>query len=116
MLPPSDPTTARVMIAAADRAAHVDPYIAGSQAPAFGLHLTKTSNGIAYEVRRDDEPEALFIGDRAGVSVWRRGYGAALAHPAIVDLADAINDEDAGNDVLLDMAMRVADLPPGGVS
>ena len=116
MLPPSDPTTARVMIAAADRAAHVDPYIAGSQAPAFGLHLTKTSNGIAYEVRRDDEADALFIGDRVQVSVWLRGYGAALAHPAIADLADTISDEDAGNDVLLDMAIRVADLPPGGAS
>ena len=30
MLPPSDPTTARVMIAAADCAARVDPYIADS--------------------------------------------------------------------------------------
>lgn len=116
MLPPSDPTTARVMIAAADRAAHVDPYIAGSQAPAFGLHLTKTSNGIAYEVRRDDEPEALFIGDRVQVGVWLRGYGAALAHPALTHLNDVIDDEDAGNGRVLDAAIEVANIAPGGRS
>lgn len=93
-----------------------DTYIADSQAPAFGLHLTKTANGMAYNVMRDAEPEPLFSGTRRDVSVWLRGYGAALAHPAIVDLADTINDEDAGNDVLLDMAIRVAELPPGGLS
>ena len=96
--------------------AGADSYIANSPAPTFGLHLTRTANGMAYNVMRDDEPAPLFSGTRRDVSVWLRGYGAALAHPAIVDLAVVVNDEDAGNDVLLDMAIRVAELPPGGVS
>lgn len=93
-----------------------DSFIANSPAPAFGLHLTRTANGMAYEVRSEGEAGALFIGARAQVSVWLRGYGAALAHPAIVDLAAVLNDEEAGNDALRDMAVRAAELPPGGAS
>ena len=91
-----------------------DSFIANSQAPAFGLYLTSTANGMAYSVMRDGD--CLFTGARRDVSVWLRGYGAALVHPAIVALADAVNDEDAGNDRLLDAAVEVAELPPGGAA
>jgi hypothetical protein len=94
--------------------AAADSFIANSQAPSFGLHLTSTANGMAYRVMRDHE--CLFTGARRDVSVWLRGYGAALAHPELAALNDAINDEEAGNGRVLDCAIAVANLPPGGAS
>lgn len=91
-----------------------DRFIANSQAPAFGLHLTRTANGMAYSVMRGDD--CLYTGACRDVSVWLRGYGAALAHAAIVALAGVVRDEDAGNDRLLDAAVEVAELAPVGAA
>ena len=94
--------------------AATDSFIQNSQAPAFGLYLTSTAGGMAYSVMRDDD--CLFTGARRDVSVWLRGYGTALAHPALAALNEAIDDEEASNGRVLDCAIEVANLPPGGVT
>ena len=94
----------------------VDRFIADTPAPSFGLYLVPVPSGIAYEVRRAADDEHLFTGDRVQVRLFLRGYGAALGHPALRDLADAIADEDTGNGRILDVATAVAAVVPGGAS
>ena len=94
-----------------------DTFLSDTEAPTLHLHLTRTSNGVAYNVVRDYDSVHLFCGDRVQVRLFLRGYGAALAHPALIDLAETLDDETAGNDTLLDMAVAVTDclMPTGGV-
>ena len=93
-----------------------DTFLSDTEAPSLGLYLVKTPSGIAYEVKRADDDEYLFCGNRAQVRLFLRGYAAALAHPALTHLGDVIDDQDAGNDKLLDAAIDVTDIAPGGRS
>ena len=93
-----------------------DLFLSDTQAPSLGLYLTKTSNGIAYSVVREIDGEHLFTGGRGQVRLFLRGYEIALGHPALVALNKAIDDEEAGNGRVLDCAIKVANIPAGGVA
>ena len=56
-----------------------DTFLTDTEASSFGLYLTKTPNGMAYNVVRDADNETLFWGDRAQVRLFLRGYAAAQA-------------------------------------
>ena len=103
-----------------------DTFLSDTEAPSLGLYLVRVPSGIAYEVKRSDDgvyhsvntgvDETLFCGSKAQVKLFLRGYAAALDHPAIKALSDAIDDEEAGNGRILDTAIEVANIAPGGRS
>ena len=72
MLPPSDPTTTRVMVTAADAAAR-DPFLNATNAEVekLGLRVERTPNGMAYAIYRDEK--RLDHGDKMHVRVWLKG-------------------------------------------
>ncbi|MCY4442161.1 MAG: hypothetical protein OXE53_18380 [Deltaproteobacteria bacterium] len=93
----------------------IDRFIADSQAPALGLYLTRTANGIAYDVCRAETGERVFCGNRFQVSLWLRGYAANVATmpprplvEAIEHLDGVLDDDAAGNGKVLDAAIEVA--------
>ena len=73
-----------------------DTFLSDTEAPSLGLYLVRVPSGIAYEVKRAADDEFLFTGTRSQVKLFLRGYAAALDHPAIKALNDAINDEGCG--------------------
>jgi hypothetical protein len=92
-----------------------DGFLTDTQAPSLSLYLTKTSNGLAYNVVREADDECLLIAaKRPQVTAFLRGYEAALSHPSIAALNDAI--DDAGNERILDCAIKVANIRPRGAS
>lgn len=90
-----------------------DTFLSDTEAPSLGLYLVKTPNGIAYEVKRADDDEYLFTGDRGQVRLFLRGYAAALAHPAITHLQDVLDDEHTSTTDTFDAAMDVAGITGG---
>ena len=79
----------------------------------LGLRVAPINHGMAHAVFRGDDQ--LFYGSKREVSVFLRGYEAnATTMPpkrlsvAIEHLDAMIDDEDAGNDRILDAAIEVA--------
>ena len=94
MLPPSDPTTTRVMVTAADAAAR-DPFLNATNAEVekLGLRVERTPNGMAYAIYRDEKK--LDHGDKVHVRVWLKGYAANAATMPPKRLIEAIEHLDA---------------------
>ena len=93
-----------------------DTFLSDTEAPSLGLYLTKTANGMAYEVRRTADDKYLLHGDRVQVRSFLRGYAAALDHPAIRHITNMVNDEDSTTTDILEAAIDVANIAPGGRS
>ena len=55
-------------------------------------------------------------GDRVQVRSFLRGYAAALDHPAIRHITNMVNDEDSTTTDILEAAIDVANIAPGGRS
>ena len=97
------------------RETFIDKFPGDTEAPSLGLEIKPIhAPGRQYAVLRTCGDETLLEGDRVQVRLFLRGYAAAMGHPVLTALADAIDDEDAGNARILDMACAAAALVPGG--
>ena len=73
-----------------------DTFLSDTEAPSLGLYLVKTPSGIAYEVKRADDDEYLFCGNRAQVRLFLRGYAAALGKASLLVLHGDVEPQVLG--------------------
>ena len=97
-----------------------DVFLHDTEAASLDLYLeparaARNPDERTYRVKRHGIK--LFEGDRVQVRVWLRGYAAAMAHPAIEELSNQIQEITNRVDcaTLLHHALQVADLPAGSV-